>query len=102
MLVYKLALLLLVSVPLHERGCGLLLLCRFAGVVELPGKVPTLESSLPLPHFFTLLGLSAWVVAADILQGSFQCGSWQYWASQLSVLIPVFTILAVFREVLLK
>jgi uncharacterized membrane protein YhdT len=69
---------------------------------EVTPKPPEREPSLPLPHFLTLLGLSAWVVAADIAQDSFTCGSWQYWMSQVSVLVPVLTILAVFRQVLLR
>jgi len=67
-----------------------------------PAKLATPEPSLPLPHFFTLLGLSAWVVAADIAQDSFRCGSLPYWATQLSVLVPVLGILAVFRQKLLR
>ena len=73
-----------------------------AGGVEPSAKEPLPEPSLPLPHFITLLCLSAWVVAADILQDSFRCGSWQYWATQLSVLVPVVTILGVFRHILLR
>jgi uncharacterized membrane protein YhdT len=73
-----------------------------AGAVEFTPKPPEPEPSLPLPHFITLLGLSAWVVAADIAQDSFTCGSWQYWLSQASVLVPVLTILTIFRQVLLR
>lgn len=77
-------------------------LLHAVGAVEVTPKPPEQEPSLPLPHFLTLLGLSAWVVAADIAQDSFMCGSWQYWLSQVSVLVPVLTILAIFRQVLLK
>jgi hypothetical protein len=42
------------------------------------------------------------VVAADMGQGSFDCGSLGYWAAQLSVLLPVAVILLAFRSVLLK
>eukprot|EP00775_Hariotina_reticulata_P007850 gene7850-8047_t len=65
-------------------------------------QLEIIESSIPLPHFATLVLLSAWVVAADISQGSFRCGSWQYWVISLSVLIPVAAILLVFRQILLK
>lgn len=65
-------------------------------------KPPEREPSLPLPHFLTLVGLSAWVVAADTLQENHVCGSWQYWLTQLSVLVPVAAILLVFRQILLK
>lgn len=82
---------------------GVLLSCAAAaeGAAATP-KAPTPEPSLPWAHFLTLLGLSAWVVAADISQDSFRCGSWQYWASQLSVLVPVVIILGVCRQVLLR
>lgn len=82
--------------------CVLLMACAAGAVQEAVPKVPVPEPTLPLWHFLTLLGLSAWVVAADIAQDSFRCGSWQYWASQLSVLIPVLTILAVCRQMLLR
>jgi hypothetical protein len=42
------------------------------------------------------------VVAADIAQSSFVCGSWQYWVATLSVLLPVGVILLAFRQVLLR
>lgn len=76
--------------------------CCSGPIIETAPKEPIPETSLPLPHFLTLLGLSAWVVAADIAQDSFRCGSWQYWASQVSVLIPVVVILAVCRQILLR
>lgn len=76
--------------------------CSSAGPTDTVPKPPVREPSLPLPHFLTLLGLSAWVVGADIAQDSFRCGSWQYWGSQLSVLIPVGVILAACRQVLLR
>lgn len=72
------------------------------GDVTTPPKAPNPERSLPLAHFFTLVGLSAWVVAADITQDSFRCGSLPYWGAQLSVLVPVIAILAVTRQVLLR
>jgi hypothetical protein len=82
--------------------CIFLMTCAAGAVQETATKASAPEPSLPLPHFLTLLGLSAWVVAADIAQDSFRCGSWQYWASQLSVLVPVVSILAVCRQTLLR
>jgi hypothetical protein len=49
-----------------------------------------------------LLLLSAWVIASDIAQSNVKCGSWQYWAATLSVLLPICIILLVFRQVLLR
>lgn len=78
-----------------------LMLCA-ASDAEFNEHPEALESPIPLPHFATLVLLSAWVVASDISQGSFRCGSWQYWAATLSVLVPVVSILLGFRQILLK
>jgi hypothetical protein len=78
-----------------------LMLCAAANA-EFNEHPEALESPIPLPHLATLVLLSAWVVASDISQGSFRCGSWQYWAVTLSVLVPVASILLGFRQILLK
>jgi hypothetical protein len=61
-----------------------------------------MEPCLPIPHLLALLLLSAWVVASDIAQDSVRCGSWQYWAVTLSVLLPIAVILLMFRRILLR
>lgn len=67
------------------------------------GKAPLVrQRSIPLPHFATLVALSAWVVGADIAQHWFACGSWQYWLVSLSVLAPAAAIVLAFRQVLLR
>jgi hypothetical protein len=59
-------------------------------------------SPVPLLHLVTMLVLTSWVLASDIAQGSMVCGTLAYWATQLSVLLPVTAILLGFRAALLR